>query len=111
MQKTWENLQLRRAAEHRQQSVRVANQIVRSLSDLGVKALIFGSLTESQDVFRPNSDIDICILDLAGIPVRKVEDIICASAGPSIKVDLVFVDDLKPAVREEVLAKGVTYVQ
>lgn len=107
--KTWKALSERRGREHRARCAETANRAVDSLSKLGVKVLIFGSLAEAGASFRPDSDVDLCVVDPAGVPFAEIERVV-AEVCRSIPCDLVRLDDLKADVREEVLAKGVTHV-
>ena len=106
----WAMLQERRALAHREFCVQAANTVIDELRHAGVDAVIFGSLTGDPRVFRNDSDVDLCLLKKAGVPLGEIEDVVRKYLG-SVKYDLIEFEDTGSGVRQEILANGVHYVQ
>lgn len=109
-QKTWHAVRQRRTEAHRERCVAAANQAIADLKAIGVDAVVFGSLVDRAGPFRPDSDIDICILDDAGILFSELENIVRLATRPA-SIDLFAFAVLKPEIRHNILTTGVRYVE
>ncbi len=105
----WAMLQKRRAHLHREFCVTAANKVIDELRDMGVDAVIFGSLTSEPNVFRSDSDVDLCLLNKV-VPLGAIEEVVRKNLGP-VKYDLVEFEGIGPGVRQAVIANGVHRVQ
>lgn len=105
----WALLQERRARLHRDFCVAAANKVIDELRDIGVDAVIFGSLASEPSVFRSDSDVDLCLLNQV-VPLGKIEEVVRKNLG-TVKYDLVEFKDIGPGVRQAVIANGVHRVQ
>jgi predicted nucleotidyltransferase len=108
-QSQWSMLQEQRARLHREFCVKAANQVIDELRDIGVDAVIFGSLACESSMFRGDSDVDLCLLNKV-LPLGEIEAVVRKSLG-SVKYDLVEFENIGPRVRQEVIANGVHHVQ
>lgn len=105
----WAMLQERRARLHREFCVTAANRVIDELRDMGVDAVIFGSLVSKPSVFRSDSDVDVCVLNQE-VPLGKIEEVVRKNLGP-VKYDLVEFHGISPSVRQAIIANGVRRVQ
>lgn len=105
----WAMLQERRAHLHREFCVTAANKVIDELRDMGVDAVIFGSLAGEPSVFRSDSDVDLCLLNKV-VPLGEIEEVVRKNLGP-VKYDLVEFEGIGPGVRQAVIANGVHRVQ
>lgn len=99
--------QKRQEAERRERALQVAHEAARLLYDeFGVtRVILFGSLAHGA-WFHARSDVDLAVEGLAPehfwkawVAIEKLE--------PSIEVDLVPLEDAKPAIREVLEKEGV----
>ena len=105
----WAMLQERRARLHREFCVNAANKVIDELRDIGVDAVIFGSLASESSMFRSDSDVDLCLLNKV-VPLGEIEEVVRKILG-SVKYDLLEFENIGPRVRQEVMANGVPHVQ
>lgn len=74
----------------------------RALARRGVRARVVGSLAYGG--VRPESDLDLLVLDYAGATWGEVRALVDEAARPfGVPVDVIFADTLPPAVRQAML--------
>lgn len=93
----------RRAEARRVVAERVAHDVLSILADMGVHAVLTGSVAEGR--VRAHSDVDILILDNGGL--EDVPVLLAAEkAAKGFPVDVVWAKYLRAHVLESMLAKG-----
>jgi len=107
---TWKKTQSIRAQANLVKCIEAANAAIAALQKLGVEARIYGSLADPQRVFREDSDIDICVMNDAGLKSIFIEKVVRDIVGDA-RLDIFHFSDLKPEIQAEVLEKGLNHVE
>ena len=96
---------------HRAHCVTAANQVVKTLAAMDIKALIYGDLTRQEEEFTSKSGIDICIIDDPGFhshsgPLfHQIQEAIHAAA-LGLPIDFVFLSCMPPEMVQHILRTG-----
>lgn len=83
----------------------VAREVLAALAQAGARALLMGSAARGD--MHADSDLDILVLDAAGLAPTKLLAIAEAAAAGRYAVDVVLAEDLSPRVRALMLAEAI----